>query len=117
MQPVDSSQDPLDGAAWAVAGTSVLFLAWHLIPQLCTAWQKLGIPGGMPPCPCCWQQQVEVAPGKQLTVQESYKQLDAAEIKRLQTAKQLGVVQRHGCPRLFRWARWHYSVACSLTAA
>ncbi|KAF6250667.1 hypothetical protein COO60DRAFT_1680229 [Scenedesmus sp. NREL 46B-D3] len=53
------------------------------------------MPGGKPPCPCCWQHQVEVAAGQQLTVQECYRQLDAEAILVLQNAGKLGRVRCH----------------------
>ncbi|KAF6256116.1 hypothetical protein COO60DRAFT_1461828 [Scenedesmus sp. NREL 46B-D3] len=55
----------------------------------------MDMPGGKPPCPCCWQHQVEVAAGQQLTVQECYRQLDAEAILVLQNAGKLGRVRCH----------------------
>ena len=54
-----------------------------------------GHAGWQAPCPCCWQHQVEVAAGQQLTVQECYSQLDAEAILFLQNAGKLGRVRCH----------------------
>jgi hypothetical protein len=102
--------------AWALAGISVLYVAWHFIPQLVQAWQQLGIPRGMPPCPACWQHEVQLDGGRQLTVQECYKQLPATQVKKLQQPEKdaagkvtkpptLGTLKPHG------WLRTPYRAA------
>jgi hypothetical protein len=42
--------------AWVYAGISVLYVAWHLIPQLVQLWKQQGMPEGMPPCPSVLEQ-------------------------------------------------------------
>lgn len=66
-----------------------------MIPLLVHFWKAKGF-GGKPPCPCCWQHLVQVAPDKQLTVQQCYEQLPPEEIKRLQAEGKLGKTHCHG---------------------
>lgn len=72
-----------------------------MIPLLVHFWKAKGF-GGKPPCPCCWQHAVQVAAGKQLTVEQCYEQLPADEIKRLQEEGKLGKTLCHG------WLRTPY---------
>lgn len=94
MQSDDSSLR-YSPSAWACAGISVLYVVWHYIPILKHAWQRMGMPGGKPPCPCCWEHKVTVGE-KQLTVGECYAQLSGPEIKQLQAEGKLGKTMCNG---------------------
>lgn len=102
-----NSQLARNPCAWAVAGTPVLYVAWHLMPQLVAAFLTLGMPQGMPPCPHCWQHKVQLGgqPGRTLTVAECYAQLSAAQVSELQRDKQLGTT------RVLGWLRTPYRSA------
>ncbi len=104
---LQSADSPLlnDPVAWACAGISVLYIAWHFVPLLVQAWKVKKIPGGKPPCPHCWDHTVQLGDGKQLTVGQCYEQLSAAEVKQLQDEGQLGKTVCHG------WLRTPYRSA------
>lgn len=80
-------------AAWGCIGITVLYLACHMHPVLKHVWKKMR---GKPPCPCCWDHEVQVTAEQQLTVEECYEQLSAPEIRQLQAAGKMGKVTCNG---------------------